>query len=32
MLFPKHLMMLSVLILMPATARPDTILLKSDIW
>jgi len=32
MLFPKHFIILSILILMPATAFPDTILLKSDIW
>ena len=32
MLFPKYFMILSVLILLPATAFPDTILLKSDTW
>ena len=32
MLSPRYLMMLSVFILLPATAFPDTILLKSDTW
>ncbi|MCP4577396.1 MAG: amino acid ABC transporter substrate-binding protein [Deltaproteobacteria bacterium] len=32
MLSLKHFIILSVFILMPATAFPDTILLKSDIW
>jgi len=33
MLFPRYFMMLSVFfILLPATALPDTILLKSDTW
>ena len=32
MLSPKYFMVLAVLILFPATAFPDTILLKSDTW